>query len=221
MAKRREYAYYEKAGKLSLVEKAGTIQDGLNYVYDADNGLDIPSGSGYWKSPTESVATGLRIEYAYSPMYRIDTLATTVGGDSYTSDSGFLKIVDAGNGLPTSGVTHIVIEGCERWNGLHTVKTLNAGYTILETKYNGGSVTEAFTIYTDVDAITDEDDDIDIPVYLTKAIVPYLKARIAEDRGEMELKEYHMREFHRMINNARDTKIAGPRSVVPGINWQR
>ena len=138
MAKSREYAYFEKGGKLSLVEKAETQTDGLNYTYTDGAGLDLPTGSGYWKSPTANITNGLRIEYA--------------------------EIDDA--------------------------------------------------------ALTDESSSLPVSEYLAKAIVSYLKARIAEDTGEIELKEYHMKGFYRRINKMDDTKMVGPRMMVPGVKWQ-
>ena len=199
MASNKYYAYYLRGSQLALIEE------------------DL-SDNAIWKSPTTSVTDGIEVEYAYSPRYRINQVATTVACDRYTNSNGLLKIVDAGNGLPTSGVTHIVIGGSERWNGSHKVNTLNAGYTILETKYNGGSITEAFTVYTDVDVLNDESDTIDLPVYLSKALVYYVKAKLAEDAMEIEAKEYLMREFKRMVEKHASSNATGRRSIMPGIN---
>ena len=219
MATSKEYAYFLKGNKIAIVQKDYTLSDGLNYTYeDPPGGLGIGTGNGSWKSPISTVTDGLEIEYAYSPEYRINQVATTVACDRYTNSNGLLKIVDAGNGLPTSGVTHIVIDGSEKWNGLHKVNTLNAGYTILETKYNGGSVTEAFTVYTDIDVLNDEADEIPVSDYLSKAVVLYVKAKIAEDQMEIEAKEYFMKEFRRMIEKQESSKIYGPRTVMTGIN---
>ena len=195
----KNYAYYLRGSQIALVQE--------DYTNDSK-----------WKSPIATVADGLEIEYAYSPRYRINQAATTVACDRYTNSNGLLKIVDAGNGLPTSGVTHIVIDGSEKWNGLHTVNTLNAGYTILETKYNGGSVTEAFTVYTDVDVLNDESDEIDLPEYLAKALIYYVKAKIAEDERDMGAKDLLMKEFYAIIEKHESSKIWGARMIAPGPN---
>ena len=197
MASNKFYGYYLRGRQIALIEE------------DVDD-------NGKWKSPTEAVTNGLEIEYAYSPRYRINDDSVTVAADSYDEDgSGLLKIIDAGNGLPTSGVTHIVISGSEKWNGLHKVNTLNAGYTILETKYSGGAVTEAFTVYTDINTLNDENDVIDLPEYLAKALVYYVKAKFAEDRMEIEAKEYFMAEFRKMIEKQETAKVWGLRQVYP------
>ena len=215
MASRKAYAYYLRGKQLALIEQDSVLGDGQTLTPPGLNDVG-PDGSQLWKSPITAVTDGLEIEYVYSPRYRIDQAATTVACDRYTNSNGLLKIVDAGNGLPTSGVTHIVIDGSEKWNGLHTVNTLNAGYTILETKYNGGSVTEAFTVYTDVDVLNDESDEIDLPEYLAKALIYYVKAKIAEDERDMGAKDLLMKEFYAIIEKHESSKIWGSRVMIPG-----
>ena len=100
---------------------------------------------------------------------------------------------------------------CDRYtnsNGL--LKIVDAG--------NGGSVTEAFTVYTDVDVLNDEADEIDLPSYLQKALVYYVKARVAEDMGEIELKEYNMREYKKHIETYESTLMKGPRMISSGFH---
>jgi hypothetical protein len=194
MASNKYYGYYLRGKQIALIEE------------DLDD-------NNRWKSPVDAITDGIEVEYAYSPRYRINNTATAVACDRYTNSNGLLKIVDAADGLPTSGVTYIVISGSEKWNGLHKVNTLAAGHTILETKYNGGSVTEAFTTYTDIDALTDESDEIDLPEYLAKALVYYVKAKVAEDRMDIEAKEYFMAEFRKMVEKQESSKVWGLRKM--------
>jgi len=215
MANSREYAHFIKGSKLAIVERDRNDTSGLTSPSSVPS-VELPNQFTKWKSPQASVTDGIEIEYAYTPTYKINQVATTVACDRYTNSNGLLKIVDAENGLPTSGVTHIVIGGSGRWNGLHKVNTLNAGYTILETKYNGGSVTEAFTVYTDVDVLNDESDIIDIPSYLSKALVYYVKSKIAEDIMELEMSIYWRSQFNKMLEKHENSKVAGPRRVMPG-----
>ena len=103
MATSKEYAYFLKGNKIAIVQKDYTLSDGLNYTYeDPPGGLGIGTGNGSWKSPISTVTDGLEIEYAYSPKYSINQVATTVACDRYTNSNGLLKIVDNENGLPTS-----------------------------------------------------------------------------------------------------------------------
>ena len=219
MATSKEYAYFVKGSKIAIVERDRNDTSGLTSPSSVPS-IDLPSQFSKWKSPQETVADALEIEYVYSPEYRINQVATTVACDRYTNSNGLLKIVDAGNGLPTSGVTHIVIGGSERWNGLHKVNTLNAGYTILETKYNGGSVTEAFTVYTDISAFTDESFELDLTRYQSNAVVYYLKAKLAEDMGEMEQRELFLREFKKQLEKGSSALKKGPH-IVQGFKEMR
>ena len=211
MATSKQYAWYLEGNQIAIVEKD------VSFDNDLDSKDYGPGASRQrWESPQSSVADALEVKYVYAPNYRINQVATTVACDRYTNSNGLLKIVDAGNGLPTSGVTYIVIKESEKWNGLQKVNTLNAGYTILETKYNGGSVTEAFTVYTDVSALEDESFELDLHLYLQKALVYYVKAKLAEDAGELKLREYAMREFKKMIEKHENSRISGLRITSAG-----
>tara|TARA_R100000951_G_C2645438_1_gene182430 strand:+ start:1129 stop:1533 length:405 start_codon:yes stop_codon:yes gene_type:complete len=64
--------------------------------------------------------------------------------------------------------------------------------------------------------IKDEDSVIDLPTYLSKALVYYVKARVAEDVANLEVKEYFMREFRKMMEKHNNSKIKGPRVMIPG-----
>ena len=59
----------------------------------------------------------------------------------------------------------------------------------------------------------DETDEIDLPEYLCKALVYYVKAKVAEDRMELEQKEYNMREFKRLLEKNESSKIWGARRI--------
>ena len=199
MAANKFYSYYLRGGQLALIEQ------------------DINDNS-RWKSPASTVTDGLEIEYAYSPRYRINDIEDkTTAITGYDESSGLLKFT--GSGLSTdAAITYIVIEGSARWNGLHKINTLNASYWIVDTKYNGIVVTENPTAYTDINALTDEEDTLDLPEYLAKALVYYVKAKIAEDQRDIELKEYLMREFRKMVEKQESSKIWGARLVVPASN---
>jgi len=137
MASRKEYGYQVIGKQFRLVEKDMTNADGgLNYTYTDGGGLDLPSGTGAYKSPGSSVAGGLEIEYT------------------------------------TSNASEIV----------------------------------------------DESSVINLPSYLSKALVYYVKGKIQEDLGQIELKEYFMKEFRKILEKHENTKVAGPRMMMPGKN---
>ena len=65
----------------------------------------------------------------------------------------------------------------------------------------------------------EEDANVDVPEYLAKALVYYLKSRLAEDAGEMEMKEYFMHQFEKMIDVHEENKTHGLSQAVVGANW--
>ncbi len=69
-------------------------------------------------------------------------------------------------------------------------------------------------ILTDISVLEDESYVIDLPPYLSKALVYYVKAKFAEDQMEIEKKEYFMREFKKLVEKHESSKISGPRKIM-------
>ena len=212
MADKRQYAYYIKGNKIALIQIEDTVSTSAG---------DFNSEYGMYKSPFETVADGLEIQYAYTPTYRINDIedkSTALTG--YDESSGLLKFT--GSGLSTdAAIKYIVIKGSERWNGLHEINTLNANYWIVETKYNGAAVTESgITAYTDISVLQDESFELDISRYQSNAVVYYVKAKLAEDAGDLENREFFMREFKRQLEKGVSALKRGP-YVVQGFKEMR
>ncbi len=224
MASSKYYAYYIRGRQIAVVQHDYTLGSGQTLSQPGLNSVGA-RGDVLWKSPTEAVADGIEIEYAYSPRYSIDeTDDKNTGLDTYLSLDGLLKVVDAAsNNYSTSPESlsdgsYIVLKKAGRWNGLHKVKAAGVGYVTLYTRFSGSaSVEVAFEeapeLYYNVSALEDESDTIDLPEYLAKALVYYVKAKIAEDRGELEQKEYNMREFKRLLERNESSKIWGARRI--------
>ena len=207
MASKRKYAYYLRGSQIAIIEDG--FGSGVCSLSGYSNQTTCEAAGGTWtengisadneeyRSPTASVTDGLEIEYAYSPRYRINDASEVHTITSYNEDdSGFLKFTASGGGLPTATITHIVISGSEKWNGLHKInRFIDGNNIVVNTKYNGSAATESFTLFDDVNALTDESDEIDLPEYLTKALVYYVKAKIAEDKMDIQAKEYFMTQF--------------------------
>ena len=216
MATVRQYGYYVKGNKIAIVEKDTQFDNDVNSK-DYGPGTDRAQ----WKSPLADSTDGLELQYVYSPEYVINDLDDTVTGTAYEEHEGFLRVT-----VPSSSFglnSFIVIKGSERFNGVHKVRTkLDSGTELdLKTKYNGGSVTESLTIYKDVDVLNDEEDNIDLPTYLNKALVYYVKAKIAEDTLNIDLKEYFMKEFRKMVEKHNNARVAGLRVVSSGYHAVR
>ena len=238
MASKRSYAYYLRGNQIAIIEEG--LGSGVCSLSGYSNQTTCEAASGTWtenatgtddglyRSPTATVADGLEIEYAYSPRYFIDeTDDKNTGLDTYLSLDGLLKVVDsASNNYSTSPESlsdggFIVLKKAGRWNGLHKVKAAGVGYVTLYTKFSGSaSVEVAFEetpeLYYNVDTLNDESDTIDLPEYLAKALVYYVKAKMAEDQMDMEQKEYFMREFRRILEKHESSKIWGSRQMVVG-----
>ena len=98
-------------------------------------------------------------------------------------------------------------------------KEFGPGVAKQEWKSPQSSVTSGIELkYTNApgDDIEDETSIIDLPSYLCKGLVYYIKARLAEDGGNLEGKEYFMREFHNKLSdnesNRNDIFVAIPLS---------
>ena len=64
----------------------------------------------------------------------------------------------------------------------------------------------------------DEDYILDLPSYLQKALVYYVKGRLAEDAGEIDLKEYMMKEYKKHIEQYESSLMKGPRITSSGYH---
>ena len=112
-----------------------------------------------------------------------------------------------GQTLSQPGLNDVGESGSTLWKS--PTSTIDNGilleYTVLPKSKDGGN-------------ISDESDDINISSYLSKAVVYYLKSKLAEDQLEIEAKEYFMREFRKMIEKYNNNKASGPRTVMPSRN---
>jgi len=227
MASSKYYAYYIRGRQVAIVQHDYTLGSGQTLSQPGLNAVGA-RGDVLWKSPTEAITDGIEIEYAYSPRYFInETEDKDTAIDTYVSTGGLLKIIDQGDNdysaspESLSDGSHIVLKKAGRFNGLHKVKAAGTGYITLYTKFSGSatvqkSFEETIDLYYNVDVLNDEADEIDLPEYLAKALVYYVKAKLAEDRGELEQKEYNMREFKRLLEKNESSKIWGARRIGTG-----
>ncbi|QDP50674.1 MAG: hypothetical protein Unbinned1966contig1000_49 [Prokaryotic dsDNA virus sp.] len=231
MAEVRKYGYYIKGNKIAIVEK--------DTAFDNDaNSRDYGPGSNrsQWKSATDSIADGIEIQYVYSPEYFIEsTNLVDVSITQYKSTDGYLKIADNSSSYinyataySLAADNYIVLKNAGKFNGLHKIKSLsnNTGTNnviTLYTKYSGNSTLwtnfeKTVSLYYAVDVLNDEDDNINLSNYLSKALVYYVKAKISEDMMNLEAKEYFMAQFNKMVEKYNNTRVAGARIIASGSN---
>ena len=220
----KEYAYYVKGGKLAIVQKDWTSSGGQTLSQPGLNDLGAV-GALLWKSPTATIADGLEIQYVHSPNYFInetDKVDTQI--DTYVSTGGLLKLIDQGDNdysaspESLSDGSYIVLRSAGKWNGLHKVKAAGTGYITLYTKCSESSTVqqefeETPSLYYNINQLDSETDELDIPRYLAGAVVYYVKAKYAEDAGELEMREFFMREFRRTAEKYQSGKQMGSRII--------
>jgi hypothetical protein len=98
-------------------------------------------------------------------------------------------------------------------------KEFGPGVARQEWKSPTASATDGLELkYTNApgDDLEDESSEIDLPSYLTKGLVYYIKARLAEDGGNIEGKEYFMREYKKILERHESSKIRGVRIISSG-----
>ena len=157
------------------------------------------------------MADGLEIKYVYTPTYIInETEDVNTAIDTYVSTSGYLKIIDQGDDNYSaspeslSDWSYIVLTNAGKFNGLHRVKEAGVGYVTLYTKISdSATVQQAFeeapNLYYNVSALEDESFEFDLPLYLQKALVYYVKAKMAEDANNLDLSMYFMKQFSKVL----------------------
>jgi len=232
MASSKQYAYYLEGNELAIVEKDVSFD---NDVTSKEYGPGASRAE--WNSPKTSVADGLEVKYVYSPNYRIldtslvDTNDLThyqSNGDGklrFSTNVGSANFTNGTNVTNLSAVTHIVLENAGRFNGLHKLTSVDTTHITTDTPYSGlASATafeEAVSMYYDVSVLEDEDFDLDLPLYLQKALVYYVKGKIAEDKADVKAREFFMREFKKMVEKYESSRISGLRLVSPGSHAMR
>ena len=225
MANVREYGYYLKGLNLAIVEKDTQFDNDVNSK-DYGPGSDRAN----WKSPLASVADALEIQYSFVPNYFIDeTDKVDTQIDTYVSLDGLLKLIDQGDNdysaspESLSDGSFIVLKNAGKWNGLHKVKAAGVGYITTYTKCSdSATVQQSFektvSLYYNVSTIVDESSEIDIPDYLAKGIVYYVKAKMAEDANNIDLSTYFRKEFSKVLEKFENKRIPGPRRIAPGFH---
>ena len=222
MAKVREYGYYLKGLNLAVVERDTAFDNDVNSK-DYGPGSDRAN----WKSPLADSTDGLEIQYSYVPSYFIDeTDDTNTTLDTYKSTGGFLILEETGSddfsASPESLTdgSFIVLRNAGKWNGLHKVSAAGAGYINTYTKYSGTGAAIAFeetvTLYYNVSALIDESSEVDLPDYLAKAVVYYVKSKIAEEQGQMDAVMFFRKEFSKISEKYENKRFAGPRMIASG-----
>ena len=214
----REWFYYLRGRELLLYKMLG----GSSSERITQSGVLRTRGKELMY-PNEDIADGLRVEYtALNEPFVAESLETTTGIYSAItiafSDGGD-TITDSTNPFVTAGFAtddKIRVQGSASNDGDYTVEvaagvlTLDSGTTTLE------AVGERITItqISKEDTTPDATSHINLNRMLSLAVVDYLKAMTFESAGEIDKKEYYMKEFFGKLgdneSNKRNISVSFP-----------
>ena len=220
----KDYFYYLRGRELLLYKLLGSrnsdriTQSGVLQSYD--NELVYPD---------EDIANGLRVEYTrVSEPFIAEALETTL---AYASGIG-IAFVDGGGGSDTitdsnsgfgdfSDGDKIRVRGSSSNDGDYILSgTANSGtLTVATGTFTAESATQRITIQQIPKEVTSPDSTshINLNKMLSLAVVDYCKAMMAERNGEIDKKEYFMKEFYGKLadneSNKRIISVASPISA--------
>ena len=220
----KDYFYYLRGRELLLYKLLGSrnsdriTQSGVLQSYD--NELVYPD---------EDIANGLRVEYTrVSEPFIAEALETTL---AYASGLG-IAFVDGGGGSDTitdsnsgfgdfSDGDKIRVRGSSSNDGDYTLSgTANSGtLTVATGTFTAESAAQRITIQQIPKEVTSPDSTshINLNKMLSLAVVDYCKAMMAERNGEIDKKEYFMKEFYGKLadneSNKRIISVASPISA--------
>lgn len=236
----REYAYYFKGKKIVIVEKDYNnstslsygkfkspnkhIEDGLQieYVYKPFAVLEDPTRWHLIKEIND-YASGQDVnsegsDYANMIEVAIKDLHTDVTDDYNLGDHVYLRHTSYNQGLYQvrdkdylATYTRVLLRKIADVNTPLELKDINQASVSSDDQW-------PMLIYPNVKRIGDPNTDLPYDDYLCTALVYYVKARLAEDMGNIEGKEYFMREFLKRISINENAKVAGLRLISPGIH---
>jgi len=167
--------------------------------------------------PNEDIANGLRIEYTSfneSELFISEALETTTAKYSSSTiafSDGSDTITDSTNPFVTAGFSdgdRVRIIGSASNDGDYTVDVaagqlqIANGTTTLET------IGESITIYQipKTGATADETAHINLNRMLSLAVVDYVKAQQKDAQGDIQTKEYYMKQFWKKIGDDQSNK---------------
>jgi hypothetical protein len=140
-----------------------------------------------------------------------------ISGCSFTKNNGLFSVSSVTTS--TTAASSKVIVGTKYYCNISTISTdLDTENSVTatfgdDTDQADINVHKAYRDFcyfdTDVNVLNDESDELDIPRYLANGLVYYVKAKYAEDAGNIEMKEYFMREFRRITEKHQSAKKMG------------
>lgn len=210
----KEFFYYLRGRELLLYKLLGS----RNRTRITQTGI-LQSYHNELMYPDEDIVNGLRVEYtALNEPFVAETFETTNSVLSATTiefDSSEKEINDSGNRWVTSGFANgdkIRIQGSASNDGDYIINNVGANSTsVLEnlvTEEAGQRITITQIPKEVASANVDSTSSINLNKMLCLAVVDYVKAMIHEERGEIDKKEYYIKEFYsKLADNESNKRI--------------
>ena len=223
----REWFYYLKGRNIHLYKLLG----GSSSERITQSGV-IKTLNRELMYPNEDIADGLRIEYtALNESYVSEALETTTGyasGTGISFDPGpAATISDSNDGFADTGTSFaqgdkIRVQGSASNDGDYTLSssgTVDEDTLTITGTFTTEAAAERVTI-TQIpveDSSPSETSHPNLNRMLSLACVDYLKAMMADKRGDIQLKEYYMKEFWKKVgdNESNKRKISMTYPVSP------
>ena len=218
----REWFYYLR-GREILIYK---IQGGTSTQRLSQSGV-FQSYDKELMYPDENISEGLRVEYTrVSEPFVAEALETTTAyasGTGIAFGDGTAVITDSNSGFRTEGREFeqgdkIRIRGSSSNDGDYTLSgSASAGTLTFATgTFTAETASERITITQIPKEVSSPDSTshVNLNKMLSLAVLDYCKAMIAERNGEMDKKEYFMKEFYSKLgdneSNKRNISVSFP-----------
>ena len=169
--------------------------------------------------PDEDITNGLRVEYTALIEPFVDeaweSLTSTISGTglAFVDGGGSADtITDTGSGFVTAGFASgdkIRIIGSASNDGDYLLTgAIAATLTVATGSFTAETASQSITIYQipDEDTTPDETNHVNLNRMLSLAVVDYIKAQLSDSKGELERKEYYMREFWKKVGDNESNK---------------
>ena len=168
--------------------------------------------------PNEDITDGLRIEYTHlgEPFVSEELETTTARFSGTTIEFSHPDISESGNAWITSGFyvgDRVRVIGSASNDGDYTIAVLSSDcMSITDPNPSGSLVSEAagesITVYQipKEDSSPSESSHVNLNRMLSLACVDYVKAMVADLTGDIQKKEYYMRDFWKKIGDNASNK---------------
>lgn len=167
--------------------------------------------------PDEDITNGLRIEYTSLSEPFVDEAWESLSASASGTGIAFVDgggssdtITDTASGFGdfASG-DKIRVIGSASNDGDYLLTAAVAGtLTVATGTLTAETATESITVYQvpDEDTSPDETNHLNLNRMLSLAVVDYLKAMLAEQQGNLEVKEYYMKQFWKKVGDNESNK---------------